>query len=238
MTSDGTSTINQLVELFHSSRSRGEWVNLSMESKDGKDSLTFSLINPAGAPAGPPRAWTPGSTSPWQWTSPPPWTTFPKRRKSPSQWKRDQQRRQEFIFKKKSSVEVKEENVKEIPDKLGETEPKDPEDEINLTEMSRNVQDEAKVNDLFKIEGEYKNPKFKPWTAVDPDKELKTLWELIKSDNEMKGIEEIGEGSTTFEHCFEFWGTWRVKKPGFTLKYLENSENWPKGIKIKEVKKA
>ena len=96
----------------------------------------------------------------------------------------------------------------------------------------------SKMNDLYKIEGEYKNPKFKPWTAVDPEKDLKTLLELIKSGNEIKGIEEIGEGSTTFEHCFEFWGTWRIKKARFTIKYLENSENWPKGIKITEVKQA
>ena len=49
----------------------------------------------------------------------------------------------------------------------------------------------SKIYDLYKIKGEYKNPKFKPWTAVDPEKELKTLLELIKSDNEIKGIEEM-----------------------------------------------
>ena len=96
----------------------------------------------------------------------------------------------------------------------------------------------VEVNETFKIEGEYKNPKFKPWTVVEPEKEFKTLWELIKTDNKTMGIEEIGEGSATFEHCFEFWGTWRIKKPGITLNYLENSENWPKGIKITEVKSA
>ena len=59
------------------------------------------------------------------------------------------------------------------------------------------------MNDLFKIEGEYKDPKFKPWTAVDPEKEFKTFWELIQSDYENKRIEEIGEGSATFEQSFE-----------------------------------
>ena len=62
------------------------------------------------------------------------------------------------------------------------------------------------------------------------------MWEAIKKESDMKGIEEIGEASATFEHCFEFWGTWRVKKPGITLKYLENSENWTQGIKITKVK--
>ena len=235
MTADGSSTINQLVELFHSSRSRGEWVNLSMESKDGKDSLTFSLRNPAGAPAGQSRTWTPGSTLPWAWPSPPPWTSSPRRRKTPSQWRRDQKRREEFIAKKKSSAEVKEE-VKETHDKLGKTTLKDPEDEIELEEIPSKGNNEVKVNDMFKIEGEFKNPSFKPWTAVEPDKEFKTLWEQIKRDNDLKGIEEIGEGSATFEHCFEFWGTWRIKKPGLTINFLENSDNWPHGIKITEVK--
>ena len=89
---------------------------------------------------------------------------------------------------------------------------------------------------MFKIEGEFKNPNFKPWTTVEPDKEFKTLWEEIKRDNDLKGIEEIGEGSATFEHCFEFWGTWKIKKPGLTRKSLENSDNWPNGIKITDVK--
>ena len=198
-----------------------------MESKDGKDSLNFSHRNPAGTPAGQSRTWTPGSTSPWAWPSPPPWTTFQRRSKTPSQWRRDQKRREEFIAKKKSSIEVKEE-VKEIHDNIGKTAQKDPEDEIELEQISSKDNDEAKVNALFKIEGEYKNPKFKPWTTVEPEKEFKTLWEQIKKDNEIKGIEEIGEGSATFEHCFEFWGTWRIKKPGLTIKSLEN--NVPKDV--------
>ena len=133
---------------------------------------------------------------------------------------------------------LKFESVEEIPDKVCEAIPTYLEDEINLTEISRNVQIEAEVNDLFKVEGEYKNPKYKPWTTIDPGKEFKTLWESIKSDNETKGVEEIGGGSATFEQCFEFWGTWRVKKPGITIKHLEDSENWPDGVKITEVKPA
>ena len=104
----------------------------------------------------------------------------------------------------KSLVDVTEENVKEIPDKVSEANSTDLKDEINPTDISSNVPDEAKANDLFKIEGEYKNPKLKPWTAVNPEKEFKTFWELIKSDNENKGIEKIGAGTATFELCFEF----------------------------------
>ena len=77
-------------------------------------------------------------------------------------------------------------------------------DEIELDEIPKQVQNEAVVDDLLKIEGEYKNPNFKPWTVVEPEKEVKTLWDMLKSDNKVKGIEEIGEGSTCFEHCFEF----------------------------------
>jgi hypothetical protein len=42
-----TSTINKLVELFLKRKSKGERVSLSMESKDGKDSLTFSINYPS-----------------------------------------------------------------------------------------------------------------------------------------------------------------------------------------------
>jgi hypothetical protein len=234
MTTDGTS-INQLMELFLMSRKRGEWVKLSMESKDGRDLMTFSLGNPAGAPAGLPQAWTPGSKSPWTWPQPP-WTR-PKRRKTPSQWKRDEKRRQAFISRKVSSTESKKEaNTSE--DKKVEVIIENPVDEIELEEIQKEVRNETQVNELFKIEGEYKNPNFKPWAVVEPDKEVKTLWDKIKMDNKIKGIEEIGEGSTCFEHCFEFWGTWKVQKEGITIDFLKKSENWPKGIKITEVKPA
>ena len=93
-----TSTINQLMELFLKSRSKGEWVNLSMESKDGKDSLIFSLGNSAGSPTEQPRAWTPppGSTTP-QTRTPMSWKT--RRRKTPSQWRHDQKRMKDYLAK-------------------------------------------------------------------------------------------------------------------------------------------
>ena len=42
----------------------------------------------------------------------------------------------------------------------------------------------TKVNDLYHISGEYKNPKFKPWKKLDPEREVKILWE----ENDEKDI--------------------------------------------------
>ena len=92
-----------------------------------------------------------------------------------------------------------------------------------LTEMETEDKPE---NNLFKV--------VKP---VEPEQEIKTLWELLKQDNDTKEMNEIGEGSTCFEHHYEFWGTWRVK-PGTRQEFLEDSGNWPKGVKIIEVKQA
>ena len=87
--------------------------------------------------------------------------------------------------------------------------------------------------------GEYKNPKFKPFSVVEPEKEVKLLWDIICEENKKMGIKEIGESSSCFEHNYEFWGTWKVEKPGKnTFEFLKNSDDWPKGIKIVEVKPA
>ena len=195
-------TIDQLMELFQQSRKRGEWVSLSMESKDGKDFVNFSIGNPAGAPAGSEsrRSWSPSST-PW---------TGPLRRKTPSQWRRDQKRKQKFIAKKNLAAasleerEIKTEDVDVESDTTAKSTLAIPEDEIEL----RDLKNKALEHNLFKVKGEYKNPTFKPFATVEPQKEIKPLWENIKHDNEIKGIEEIGKGSTCFEHAFEFWGTW------------------------------
>ena len=75
-----------------------------MESKDGRDNLTFSIINSSGAPAGQASAWTPGSRPPWNWPPPRPW----RRKKTPCQVKRDQKRKENFVSKKAAPAEVKE----------------------------------------------------------------------------------------------------------------------------------
>ena len=232
MAADDTSTINQLMELFLLSRKRGEWVNLSLESKDGKDSVNFSLGSPTGSPVGQPKTWTPGPASPWTWPPLPTWTR-PVRRKTPSQWKRDEKRRKDFYAKKSAKVMKTEPSDNQNADVIME----EPADENDLSN-TKEVQQEARVDDMFKILGEFKNPNFQPWNKVEPDKEVKILWEVLTRDNKAIGIEEIGEGSTCFEHCFEFWGTWKLKREGITLDFLKNSENWPKGVKIREVKPA
>ena len=54
------------------------------------------------------------------------------------------------------------------------------------------------------------------------------MWEAIEHEKEAQGI----------EHCFEFWGTWRIKKAGIAKNYISDSDNWAKGIKITDVKSA
>ena len=185
-------TLSQLLELFNQSRKRGEWVSLSLETKDGKDCMTFSMRHPAGPPARNDMRWSPASAKKW---------------KTPSQLRRDQKRKQEFLAKKKASLDdLDEEKIVERDNsEVKETPLAEPKDEIELTEMSE--------SNLYRIVGEYKNPKFKPWTVIDPEAEVKQLWELLKKENDYNEMEEIGEGSTCFEHHFEFWGVWRVK-PG------------------------
>ena len=126
----------------------------------------------------------------------------------------------------------------DVTEEVTEMKMEEIEDEIELTEISVKDEEECVVDKMIKIEGEFKNPNLKPWTKLDPEKEVKLMWDIIKYESEKMGIEEIGEASATFEHCFEFWGTWKIKKPGVKLKYLQNSENWSKGIKITEVKNA
>ena len=153
-----TSTINQLMELFLKSRSKGEWVNLSMESKDGNDSLIFSFGNSAGSLTEQPRTWTPtpGSTTP-QTRRPMSWK--PRRRKTPSQWRRDQKRMKDYLAKKESSAALKEE-AEETIDKVVTVTAEEPKDKINLSVIPIGDAKEVYVNDLFKIEGVYINPNF------------------------------------------------------------------------------
>ena len=128
----------------------------------------------------------------------------------------------------------------EVTGEVIEKKIEDIDDEIELTEISvkaeETAEEECVVDETIKIEGEFKNPNLKPWTKFDPEEEVKLMWDIIKKESENKGIEEMGDASATFEHCFEFWGTWKIRKPGMKLKYLQNSENWTKGFKITEVR--
>ena len=106
---------------------------------------------------------------------------------------------------------------------------------MTLTEFTNECQEITK-DDLIKKVGEYKNPMFKPWSVVKPEEEVKTFWKLIEAANHGIGIKEIGEGSTCFEHCFEFWGMWKVQKNvELSIHALKNTANWPKGVKILDV---
>ena len=59
------------------------------------------------------------------------------------------------------------------------------------------------------------------------------MWDTIKQESEAKGIEEIGEASASFEHCFKFLGTWRIKKAGIAKNYIgmsgRRSSGWRSG---------
>ena len=111
-----------------------------------------------------------------------------------------------------------------------------PSDEINLAEIPNNEK-LAQENQVFQVKGEFKDPKFKPWSKLDPEKGVKILWETLKDDNSKRGIEEIGDGSTCFEHCYEFWGKWKAKEPDgrLDIEFLKGSKNWPKGVTILDV---
>ena len=71
---------------------------------------------------------------------------------------------------------------------------------------------------------------------IPSEEEIKTLWKRIEAANHSLGIKEIGEGSTCFEHCFEFWGTWKIQNAEkINIADLKNAENWPNGTKILDV---
>ena len=234
MTTEGTSTISKLVELFHLSRSKGEKVSLSMESKDGKDSLIFSINNLSGSPVGQAGSWTPPApSSPWTWPPPPrPWPHLLRRKKTPSQMKRDQKRKQEFLAKKAASAaDVKKEVIVVVEAEKATI--VDPVDEILLTEIPAGPRPDTK---LWKVVGKFKNPSRKSWLPVDPEMDCKLLWEQVEERDRKFEMEEIGDGSSYSENHIEFWGTWKVKQEETGEEFLNNSNNWPKGIEILEVK--
>ena len=113
--------------------------------------------------------------------------------------------------KRAASLDIKKEVIEQSEKATIEI----PADEINLSDTTNENE-----KNLFKIVGKYKNPKFQAWSIVEAEKEVKHLWEVLKEDNEMKDIEEIGEGSTCFEQHFEFWGMWKVKKKEVNSDFL------------------
>ena len=233
-----TTTIDKLVDLFHCSRRKGEAVQLFLESKNGKDTITFS-INPTGLPAGGTKTWSPSPVSPTRTRScsRTPLQPMLRRKKTPSTLRRDQKRKEEFFAKKAAlaSVEVKEDLAfkNETTQKANLVEPVD---EITLTEMP-DTEKEVTENEIINIVGEYKNPQFKPWSVVNPEEEVKNLWKNIEEANKIIGIKEIGEGSTCFEHCYEFWGSWKIETGSkLTTEVLKSPNSWPEGTRIRDLK--
>ena len=94
MASANTITFNQLLEIYQQSRIRGEWATLSLETKDGREFINFTLGGPPGIQSG--HSFRSGQV----------------RRKTPSQQRRDQKRKLEFYAKKKASEEIEKAGVK------------------------------------------------------------------------------------------------------------------------------
>ena len=93
----GKESLNLLLDLYQKCKEKGEWATLFMETKKGKDIITFKIgNNPTGSTAG---NWTPDNQS--------------RKSKTPSQQRRDQKRKDEFLAKK--SLEPKEAFAKNKP---------------------------------------------------------------------------------------------------------------------------
>ena len=123
-------TITQLLELFHQSRLMGEEAKLSMETKDGKDYINFSIGSPsAGSPVETPRRKSSG------------------RRKPPSQIRRDKRRKEIFLAKKNGeSLDTK--NTSDTTESKEDARIREPTDEIELTKGSRQNKKTVKLGNF------------------------------------------------------------------------------------------
>ena len=189
-----------------------------METKDGKEFVTFTIGDPAGFAADKETNWKPVS----------------RRRKTPSQLRRDQRRKENFTKKKilAAAQEAPEHNVKIEAGTPAKATLAEPVDEINLENVNE------KARNVFKIKGEFKDPKRKPWFEImktDKENEHEAFWELIKISKDKIGFDDFSDASTYIEHYLEFWGD-MVVKPGVTEEYLKNLENWPKGVRNLEIR--
>ena len=145
-----------------------------------------------------------------------------KRRKTPSNWRRDEKRKAEFI--KNKSLESKEQVADKQSDTLGAVliEPKD---EI-LLEQPRVKK--AEVEKVVNYVGEYIYD-----TKLQNDEIHKTIWKKLET-NFKEGVEEFSEGSTCNEKLVVFWGKCKFKE-GFNQKYLLDQKNWPAEMKKIEI---
>ena len=205
----GTQSLNLLLDLYQQSKEKGEWASLFMETKNGKDIITFRIgSHPAGSSA---ETWTPGKHS--------------RKGKTPSQQRRDLKRKHEFHAKKnldtkESSLKNKEAKASSDPVIAILVEPKD---EIVLEEPEV-MEAETVVNYV----GEYVYD-----TKLQNDEMHKTIWKTLK--NKFKeGVEEFYDGSTCNEKILIFWGKCKFKE-GFNRSFILDKKNWPTEIKKIEI---
>ena len=184
----GTQSLNLLLDLYQQSRTKGEWASLYMETKNGKDAITFRIGSlHAGYTA---RSETPVNQC--------------MKRKTPSQRRRDEKRKAEFLAKKtvdptEASLNNKNANASDHA-KVLLVEPKD---EINLEEPEvKQTKAETEVNIL----GEFVFD-----TKLQKVEINETFWKSFK-DNFKDGVEEFWDGSLCNEKIIIFWGNVNSKK--------------------------
>ena len=165
-------TFNQLLEIYQQSRSKGEWASLSLETKGGQEIIHFTIGGPAGNQAGQYRK-------------------DQVRRKTPSQLRRDQRRKVEFFAKKAAASagsEAEEVKIEPKDSEANKATLKIPSDEIHLETLKSNT---------FRIKGQFKDPKRKPWLIKDnSEDEHKAFWETIEASKNKIGLEDLSDGST------------------------------------------
>lgn len=204
------STFYQLLDIYQKSRTMGLVASLTMETRNGQDFIHFSIGDQAGVPA---------RKNP-----------IVMRKKTPSQLRRDKQRKEDYL-KKKTEAGQEASECKVIVKPETDTPPviatiAEPVDEINLEHP------EEGDRKVFQVKGEFKDPKRKPWlepVGKDVENEHKAFWKLIDEDKDKIGIEDFSDGSTYIEHYLEFWGDMIVNS-GVNEEHLRNLENWPKGV--------
>ena len=91
----------QLLDIYQKSMANGLEASLSMETKDGKHFLNFTMGDPTGVTVKTKGNWNPDS----------------RRKKSPSQLKRDEKRRTDFL-KNKNETNAKKHQRKTLKQEL------------------------------------------------------------------------------------------------------------------------
>ena len=208
--SQAISTITKLLDLYQDSKEKGEKARLSMETRDGKEFVSFSIGMPlsAGTPAGRSRCWP---------------TT--RSRKTPSQIRRDQRRKEAFLAKKRdaeneTSVDAAASEVVQ----LEEIEKEENKSDVTSYEMlfdapncsdkeieecfNFNFEDELKSSEIEKDNTVYKfEPKdsklvFKKYG--DQYKSLKTFVVEVRNNEEVKKIMDVFLDTVNFDPaCFK-----------------------------------